>query len=241
MDLPDRPRPESRRFQASHCSRLTLHVDRRTLVVLAGLPGAGKSTLLTKLHANTEVSVLDSEQVRRRMSALLPDVIPYRWYRLFVHCAHRLRSMSACLLVRAPVVVHDPSTRWIARAPFILAGALTRRRRVFVWLHVDPALALAGQHARGRLIRSRAFRRHVARVRRREVLLRGGRAPRGYHAVQVVTRDDVRHGLTLHVSGGDLRPDAPGWAGVRAVRAVRLNASVHREDSGASAEPSSCE
>ncbi|QGK72366.1 AAA family ATPase [Allosaccharopolyspora coralli] len=218
-----------------------MHIDRRTLVVLAGLPGAGKSTLLTKLHTTTEVSVLDSEQVRRRLSAFLPERIPYRWYRCFVHVTHRLRIVRACLLVRAPVVVHDPSTCWIARAPFVLVGALTRRRRVFVWLHVEPALALAGQYERGRLIRSHAFRRHVVRVRRLDALLQGGSAPRGYHAVRVLTRDDVRHGLTLDVSGGDLRPDAPGWAGARAVGTVKVNTSVHREDSGASAESSSCE
>ena len=206
MDHSDRPPPETQhprpgpgRFPAAR-PRPTLEVDRRTIVVLAGLPGAGKSTLLTRLHTTSAVAVLDSEQVRARMRAFLPDRFPYRWYRFFVHLVHRLRIVATCLVVPAPVLAHDPSTRWAARALYVLLGTLTRRRRLLVWLHVDPDLALAGQYARGRLIRSRSFRRHVARVRLLDEWLRTGRPPRGFHEVHVFTRADVRDGLVLDVA-----------------------------------------
>jgi len=176
-----------------------LRVPRRALVVLAGLPGAGKSTLLTRLDAPERTAILDSEQVRARLRAALPQRLPYRWYRPLVHFAHRTRIAWSCCFARGPVIAHEPSTRGGTRLMLVLFAVLTGRRRVFVWLHVGPEEALAGQHARGRLIRSRSFRQHVHRAYRvHRRLLAGGR-PRGWQDVRLFTRRDVSGGLRLEM------------------------------------------
>jgi hypothetical protein len=177
----------------------TAHVDRRTLLVLAGLPGAGKSTLLAKLQPTPNVVVLDSEQIRGTLRALLPTAIPYALYRVLVHTVHRCRIAWYCATAAGPVIAHEPSTRSTTRALLVVIGWITRRRRVLVWLHVEPDLALAGQHKRGRLIRRRSFRRHVRRADRLAQRLRAGRVPRGWGSVHVLTRDESVEGLHLKV------------------------------------------
>lgn len=179
----------------------TLRVDRRSLVVLAGLPGAGKSTVLGKLRAGEDAVALDSEQVRTVLRALLPASVPYRWYRPLVHAAHRARIAWNCLVAPGPVIAHEPSTRATTRAMLVAFAWCTGRQRVLVWLHVDPREALAGQHARGRLIRRRSFRRHVQRALRMHLALQAGKNPAGWREVHVFTRQDVLDGLRVEPRG----------------------------------------
>lgn len=174
-----------------------VRVPRRALVVLAGLPGAGKSTLLRRLTAPAGTVVLDSEQVRARLRAALPAQLPYRWYRPLVHAVHRARIAWFCCTARGLVVAHEPSTRGGTRLMLVLFAVLTVRPRLLVWLHVGPEEALAGQEARGRLIRSRVFRLHVHRAYRvHRTLLAGGRL-RGWQHVLLFTRKDIERGLEL--------------------------------------------
>ncbi|MER6993259.1 AAA family ATPase [Saccharopolyspora hirsuta] len=177
----------------------TVRVGRRSLVVLAGLPGAGKSTALGKLRADASISALDSEQVRARLREVLPDRLPYRYYRPVVHLAHRTRIVWFCLTAPGPVVAHEPATRATTRALLVVFGWLSGRQRVLVWLHADPRDALAGQQQRGRLIRRTSFQRHVQRADRMHRRLRGGAVPRGWQRVHLLTRDDVAPGLRLDV------------------------------------------
>ncbi len=176
-----------------------VRVGRRSLVVLAGLPGAGKSTALGKLRGGSDISTLDSEQVRAQLRKVLPTRLPYRFYRPLVHLAHRARIAMCCLRAPGPVVAHEPATRGTTRAMLMLFGWLTGRQRVLVWLHADAREALAGQQARGRLIRPRSFLRHVQRAHRMHLRLLGGGQPRGWHQVHLLTRSQVEYGLRLDV------------------------------------------
>lgn len=144
------------------------------IVLVAGIPGAGKTTLLHRLFAITGrethpvrtgegVVVLDSEQSRnwwRRWVWWLP----YRLWRPVVHLTHYLR-VRAALHTDAALVVHDCGTRrWIRRL------LLRRARRGGTALHLvlldtPPAVALAGQHRRGRPVTARAFATHCRRWR----------------------------------------------------------------------------
>lgn len=176
-----------------------IRVGARALVVLAGLPGAGKSTTLDRLLPTSDMVVLDPEQVQRCVSAALGTRVPYRTYRGVVHLVHRIRIVRACLGFDGPVVVHEPSTRPTTRALLVLSGFVTRRPRVLVYLHVDPAVALAGQYERGRLVGMRSFARHVRRAGRLSRALRAGRLPRGWVEAHVLTRDDLAGGLRVEV------------------------------------------
>ncbi len=60
-----------------------IELGRQDLLVVAGLPGAGKTTMLR--HAAGALPVLDSDEVRERLTAVLPKSTPYRCYRPFVH------------------------------------------------------------------------------------------------------------------------------------------------------------
>ncbi|MGW1676753.1 AAA family ATPase [Saccharopolyspora sp. NPDC002376] len=176
-----------------------MRVGRRSLVVLAGLPGAGKSTVLGKISSDAGISTLDSEQVRARLREVLPSWLPYRYYRPVVHLAHRTRIAWFCLTAPGPVVAHEPATRATTRAVLLVFGWMSRRQRVLVWLHADPDDALAGQHQRGRLIRSTSFDRHVQRADRMHRRLSDGATPRGWQRAHLLTRDDVSSGLRLDV------------------------------------------
>jgi hypothetical protein len=172
----------------------------RSLVVLAGLPGAGKSTLLTHLDTGgVPVVVLDSDQVRARLRAALPDKLPYRYYRPLVHFVHRLRIFCFTLSGVGLLVVHEPSTRPTTRAGLVFIGALTGRHRHFLWLDATPEQAMDGQVERGRLVRGNSFARHVRRASWLRARFAEGWVPRGWHALSLLTRRDrLRLSVTPH-------------------------------------------
>ncbi len=165
--------------------RITIELGRRDLLVVAGLPGAGKSTMLA--HAADGLTVLDSDQVRARLAALLPAGAPYRYYRPIVHVWQRMRVIRAAL-GRGPVVVHDPSTRATTRAWLLSLGLATRRPVRMLWLDVTAEQAIHGQRSRGRVLHPRTFQRHVRRAARMRQALLDDRVPTGWHSAQVITR-----------------------------------------------------
>lgn len=173
-----------------------LTIEPRALVVIAGLPGSGKSTLLRCTQTDTPVTVLDSDQLRDRLRALLPRT-PYSRYRPLVHVLHRLRVTWHVLREPCPVVVHDPATGAATRLWLRLLGQLAGRARHFVWVDCSPAQAAAGQRARGRVLRRGSFIRHVRRLPRVRAALSTG--PRGWHTTTIIDRVAVGHGLRLRV------------------------------------------
>ncbi|WP_236632833.1 ATP-binding protein [Saccharopolyspora rectivirgula] len=173
---------------------------RRSLTVVAGLPGAGKSTVLTKLDCDGPVVLLDSEQVRDVLRRWLP-ALPYAWYRPLVHLVHRSRIAGHCLFSSRPVVAHEPATRASTRVLLLLFALLGARRPVLVWLQAEAGQARAGQRARGRVIRSASFHRHVRRTDRVQRRLREGRRLRGWRQIHVFTRREVATGLRLRTRG----------------------------------------
>jgi predicted kinase len=165
--------------------RITVELGRRDLLVVAGLPGAGKSTLLRRL--SDDITVLDPDQVRARLSALLPAGTPYRYYRPVVHVWQRLRVAFAAL-GNGPMIVQEPSTRATTRAWLVLLGTVTRRPVRMLWLEVTAEQALKGQHVRGRVLGRRTFERHVRRSARLRETLLANQVPTGWHSAQVLTR-----------------------------------------------------
>ncbi|MEU4803479.1 AAA family ATPase [Actinosynnema sp. NPDC023587] len=163
----------------------------RALVVLAGLPGAGKTTLLSGVDTGgVPAIVLDSDQVRGYLRGVFSAALPYRFYRPLVHLVHRARILWFAATTSDLLLVHEPSTRPTTRAGLVLVGLIARRPRHFMWLDASPEEALSGQVQRGRLIRSRSFSRHVRRAARLRERFAEGKAPRGWQALTVLTRDD---------------------------------------------------
>ena len=154
----------------------------RDLLVVAGLPGAGKTTMLR--HAAAGLPVLDSDQVRERLGAVVPAALPYRWYRPVVHAWHRLRIVGRAIGEDGPLVVHEPSTR----ALLALVGVVSGRSVRLLFLDVPAEVAVAGQRSRGRVVRPRSFARHVRRAGKWRAELLAEQVPPGWRSVQVIDR-----------------------------------------------------
>ncbi|MFG2001113.1 AAA family ATPase [Spirillospora sp. NPDC048911] len=142
-------------------------------MLVAGLPGAGKSTLLDRLYGlrgdetlpvvSGDARVIDSRQSRNWWARFLAPV-PQRARVPIVHASHVWRIARAMRQGHA-VVAHTRGT-W----PHILRGFawLARRRDAevhLILLDVDARTARRGQHARGRVVTTTAFARHVRRWR----------------------------------------------------------------------------
>ncbi len=162
----------------------------RTLVLVAGMPGAGKSSLLAGLPVDPRVAVLDSDTPRAGLRHALPGV-PYGLYRWLVHLLHRLGVLWAAVTPTPVVLVHLPATAPDTRAALARLAALTGRSAPLLWLHVDPADALAGQARRGRVVPGASFTRHAVAAAQAP-----GPAPE-WASVTVLDRERTRAGLVL--------------------------------------------
>ncbi|MBW0106408.1 AAA family ATPase [Pseudonocardia sp. KRD291] len=174
-----------------------LHVPGRTLVLVAGLPGAGKSTLLATLPPEDSTVVLDSERTRALLVRRLPAGTPYPLYRWAVHLLHRLSVVLAALAGPDTVVVHLPSTTGGTRSAIRRLARLGGRAAHLVWVHAEPADALAGQHVRGRVVRGRAFAGHAARAGDVAATLRSDGPPAGWASARVLDRSCAHRGLRM--------------------------------------------
>jgi hypothetical protein len=186
VELPLSARPRHTRPHAACPAPVRLRLPRRSLLLVAGMPGAGKSTLLAGL---------DSDTYRAALTRRLP-ALAYRRYRPLVHLVHRLALVRAALSAAPTVVVHLPATAASTRAAVALVAAVTGRVAHLLWLHVDPADALAAQHARGRVVPASSFAAHARRAAVTERQLRGTR-PRGFRSMTVLARARARAGLVL--------------------------------------------
>ncbi|MER6508153.1 ABC transporter ATP-binding protein [Nonomuraea sp. NPDC001636] len=151
--------------------RATLRFPPGSLVVLTGLPGAGKTTLLRRLYglhgaesapvAADAVVVIDSGQSRLRWDGrILWAPRPVR--RAVVFATH-LSRISRALAGGRAVLAHNRGC-----ATYVLKGFawLARRQRAsfhLLLLDAPPEAAVAGQHARGRVVAPRTFARHRRR------------------------------------------------------------------------------
>lgn len=139
-----------------------------SLVVITGLPGAGKSTLLSRLYALTGtetapvqaggVTVIDSMQSRLRWASALAWA-PKRVRTAVVFATH-VRRIRAALRRGESVVAHNRGC-----GPLVLRAFARLARRAGAGFHllvldVPAEAAVAGQHARGRVVRARTFPRH---------------------------------------------------------------------------------
>jgi predicted kinase len=141
---------------------------RGPFVVVAGIPGAGKTTALHEFVDSCPPGgplVVDSDSVRRRIRARLPGV-PYPVQRPLVHAVHWVRVVVLAVTEPRPLLIHETATRALSRAVLLRIARLARRPARMVWIDVDAETARQGQLARERVIRSRAFRRHLRWVNR---------------------------------------------------------------------------
>jgi energy-coupling factor transporter ATP-binding protein EcfA2 len=165
-------------------------IERRALVVVAGLPGSGKSTLLRDVCSNAPVTVVDSDHDRAWLAARLPKNTPYARYRPLVHTLHRLRIAALAASSPGPIAVHAPATGLGTRLTLVAIGVLTRRPRHQLWVDCTPEEALAGQIERGRIVPTKSFAKHVSRAPRLRAKLGTG-PPRGWQSARVVERGDA--------------------------------------------------
>ncbi|WP_280459022.1 AAA family ATPase [Nocardia carnea] len=145
-------------------------------VIFAGIPGAGKSTALRKLFGSEPEAeqapngpggslVLDSIQARNSWRHRLAW-LPYPLWRPMVHLVHFRRIWLALRDHSGPVVVHDCGTVAFTRHMLTSWAARRGRELHLVLLDVPAAIALDGQHARGRRVGRASFNWHVRRWRR---------------------------------------------------------------------------
>lgn len=180
-------------------------------VVVAGIPGAGKTTMLRRADNRARAAIVDSDQVRNGAQGLVPDWLPYRWYRPIVHLVHRLRIVLVALRFHGPVVVHEPATRASTRLLLIVIGMLARRTRRLIWISAEPDDARRGQIERGRLVAARSFARHVCRAQSVEHTLKADRGLRGWRSTRLVSRPAREARVVL--LPGEVSPRALGNQG----------------------------
>jgi hypothetical protein len=181
-------------------------------VLVGGVPGAGKTTALAVVaELLPEVKVVDPERHRDRFAAALPGV-PYRVYRPLVHLLHAaavlwlLLAGPARLQGRA-LVVHEPGTR-PRRNAFLASLARARGWQPMLFVvDVSARDALAGQHARGRVLHETSFTGHWARwTSQRPALLDAaahGAGMGSWGRVVVVDRADAAASLAHLLSPAD--------------------------------------
>ncbi|WP_433337993.1 AAA family ATPase [Spirillospora sp. CA-294931] len=175
------------------------------LVLVAGLPGAGKSTLLDRLYGlngdergpvrRGNVLVIDSRQARNRWSRAL-RFVPARAQIPLVLATH------VWWILRAVSKGHDVVAHTRGTWPHILRmfAWLTGRRGGQVHLiliDVPPRTARQGQLARGRVVSTPTFARHVRRWRPLVERARTGTLPPAAGAT-VLDRAAVDHLRAIH-------------------------------------------
>lgn len=162
-------------------------------VLVGGLPGAGKTTLLHRAALRMpRLRVLDPERHRDRFARLADGRLPYRSYRPLVHALHAAQVLGRLLAGPGdgrPLVVHEPATRPRRNAALAALARARGWRPVLLVLDVDPEQALAGQQARGRVLRSGSFRGHCERWGT------GGWDAGRWEAVRLVRRDRAEEAL----------------------------------------------
>jgi len=133
------------------------------VVLLAGIPGAGKSTLLRRLFTGEgPVRVFDSERIRNRWMPVL-GVLPYAWWRPFVHLVYYVTVLSGMRRGGGPMVVHDCATRPWVRQLLGRRARLGGRPVHLILLDIPGDVARGGQRARGRVVRSGSMATHCRR------------------------------------------------------------------------------
>ncbi|WP_049795782.1 AAA family ATPase [Frankia sp. EAN1pec] len=178
------------------------------VLVVAGIPGAGKSTLIQRLYHGAPAPapgrgagpaggraddplVLDSAQVRAALARRLGH-LPYALYRPVVHTVHYWRIAAWTAGPRRNLVIHECGTRTWARRTVAALARLRRRPAHLVFLETSPAAALAGQHARGRVVPHRSFRRHERSwARMRAALQDGSLAREGWTFARGISREEA--------------------------------------------------
>jgi hypothetical protein len=162
-------------------------------VLVGGLPGAGKTTLLRRAAIRIpRLRVLDPERHRDRFAGLAGGRLPYRSYRPLVHGLHAAQVLGRLLAGPGdgrPLVVHEPATRPRRNAALAALARARGWRPVLLVLDVDPEQALAGQQARGRVLRTGSFRGHCERWGS------GGWDAGRWDAVRLVRRDRAEEAL----------------------------------------------
>jgi len=181
-----------------------------SLVILTGLPGAGKSTLLGRLYGLTGAerepvvaggtTVIDSMQSRLRWARPLRRA-PKPVRGLVVFATHLWRIRAAVRRGHS-VVAHNRGCGPIVLRTFALMARRSGTGFHLLLLDVPARAAVAGQHARGRVVPVRTFARHRRRCRALLARARAGR-PAPAATARVLDRPSADLLQAIHF-------DAPG-------------------------------
>jgi predicted kinase len=145
-----------------------------SVVVVAGMPGAGKTTLIRRAVDRTAVRVVDTDDHRRRVPALM-------------YAEHYLRILLA-VLGRRPAVIHSRGTHASMRRAIAVLARLRGRPAHLVMLDTGREEAEAGQRKRGRVIAPSEMARQAARWRR---LMARRPEGEGWTSVEVLDRSQA--------------------------------------------------
>jgi predicted ABC-type ATPase len=172
------------------------------VVLVGGVPGAGKSTVLARVASSPGLDVLDPDDWRVCLRAVLPAAVPYAAYRPVVHVAHAIRMLVALLQGPVPgrtLLVHDPATRARRRLLFVRLARARGWEPVLVYLDVARPVAESGQIRRGRVVNPVSFAGHWSRwTDMRTKLLDDARSldGRGWSKVVLTDRDRAEDEVT---------------------------------------------